>query len=60
MVANLEYEYEDKEVSKLQIITLNDSNKCVQVVFTDGTTFNIRNDFYNCNFYYDFSKNQII
>ena len=60
MVANLEYDYEDKEVLKLQIITLNNSNRCVQVVFTDGTTFNIRNDFLNCGSYYDFDKNEEI
>ena len=60
MVADLEYNYEDKEVLKLQIIPLNDSDICVQVVFTDGTTFNIRNDYYTCVLYYDFNKNQII
>lgn len=60
MVANLEYDYEDKEVSKLQIIKDSDSSKCVQVVFTDGTTFNIKNDFLNCSSYYDFDKKEEI
>ena len=60
MVANLEYDYEDKDVSKLQIIKDSDSSKCVQVVFTDGTTFNIKNDFLNCSSYYDFDKKEEI
>ena len=60
MVANIEYDYEDKDVSKLQIIKDSDSSKCVQVVFTDGTTFNIRNDFLNCGSYYDFDKKEEI
>ena len=59
MVANLEYDYEDKEVSKLQIIKDSDSSKCVQVVFTDGTTFNIKNDFLNCSSYYDFKNDYV-
>ena len=61
MVASKEYEYRDKDVSKLQIITLNDSVKCAQVVFTDGTTFNIQDKSRSeWTHYYDFSKNQII
>ena len=60
MVANIEYDYEDKDVSKLQIIKDSDSSKCVQVVFTDGTTFNIKNDFLNCDSYYDFNKNDYV
>ncbi len=60
MVANIEYDYEDKDVSKLQIIKDSDSSKCVQVVFTDGTTFNIKNDFLNCSSYYDFDKKEEI
>ena len=59
MVANIEYDYEDKEVSKLQIIKDSDSSKCVQVVFTDGTTFNIKNDFLNCSSYYDFKNDYV-
>ena len=59
MVANLEYDYEDKEVSKLQIIKDSDSSRCVQVVFTAGTTFNIKNDFLNCSSYYDFKNDYV-
>lgn len=61
MIASKEYEYRDKDVSKLQIIILDDSVRCAQVVFTDGTTFNIQDKSRSeWTHYYDFNKNQII
>ena len=48
-------EYENKDVSKLQIIKSGNS-KYVQVVFTDGSTFDIRNGYLDNPTYYDFNK----
>ena len=55
MIAHKNYKYENKDVLKLQIIKSNNS-KNVQVVFTDGTIFDVKNDYSNCTSYYDFSK----